>query len=394
MPSIITNSRAKIMTEPYSHYTIKHMENVTNPGFLKGGLSYTLRSAFSAIPAAIGHTADTILLLDGIGGDKDSHFAGPFGFVLGLPFWLLGAILGELIQIIINTPSYLAYYLLDMPISLFSPNFNKAMKAAWITAANANTGIGRIFGILFEALGVGFRSFFYAPHKEMDGVFGFTAGAVPEIGRYIVHRILISFTSIIQFTTDNFCSGIRAVYSGIYSLFVDKDKAPNNDLANEKLVEDRQGNPEPEIVEENVKVNIIQAAPNVEVNNCIDQGINLFKALGITREEYQNDPATASKKFRLLSREHHADKRPADLTEEQIKAADEQWNMIQKANSILSKPKSIATKKYLSAVKRNPGFFGENANNDNQANQNIPEQEVNNQAQLPVQPKIVIKKRQ
>lgn len=95
------------MTEKYTDYATRFRENSS-----QDGLRFTFSQAFSAIPAAIGHLIDTLFHLDGLfSKDSKSHLMGPFGFLLGIIPFLLGFVIGEIVQQILNIPMYIGFVL-------------------------------------------------------------------------------------------------------------------------------------------------------------------------------------------------------------------------------------------------------------------------------------------
>ena len=324
------------MAKTYSAYTVNFLEKSTDQG-----LGYTFSRLFSVIPSNIGHLLDTLLGLDGLFFEKDSHFSGPCGFLLGFIPLIVGFILGKILQVILNAPSYLAYYLLDVPLSwLFRGEyrFNKIMVEFPL--------LNLISSLLIK--------FTEATPTQMQGLFGFALGLFPHIARHLVNRIGAIFTSIIDFAIDNICDGIRFMYAIVAEDLLGEEKLLEKPQKQQQQEEPEQP-PQPQAktrLRRPVEKKEIDEVTEATLLKVCEQKIDLFAVLGTSLGAYEQDAKIVTTQFRKLGVSCHPDK----VTDEQLKRqAEKQWLLICWAKEILLDPNSAIAKKYLYRYK-NEGF--------------------------------------
>ena len=174
----------------------------------KSGLCYVFRNTFAAIPGSIGHFFDTVIGLDGLfTSDEKNHFGGPFGVLLGIVPFIVGANIGMALQVVLNLPAYAAYYIIDKPLSLLIENFDKIMQ-----------GQLKRFHFLNMICDIVNRFYVRATQgtpTQMNGLFGFLVGVLPQTTTFFLIRIGATISSVSRFVTDKICEGIHALYSKI-----------------------------------------------------------------------------------------------------------------------------------------------------------------------------------
>jgi hypothetical protein len=286
------------------------------------GLSRALREALSAIPAAIGHLLDTLLKLDGlILKDRENYLDGPFGFLFGISFVIIGALIGKLADILLAIPSYLGYYVFDRIINYFSPGFNKVMV---LDDPSQRGGIAKFILVL--------TYFYYTyltqpPPKEMGGLFGFLLGVIPQTVNYIAQRVSATLTALVHYTTTSSCAAIRDFYGSVSTPAESNDQPPP------------------------------QRRSRVKRLNESDT-VDLFAALEITRESYSATDAASNveKAFKKLSVKYHPDRhQQANPTVQ--KEMKDKFALIQRARTVLTDPNSSEAKRYLSIYDSQHAFF-------------------------------------
>lgn len=321
----------------YSQYVADFQDAVTDSGMFEyaGGLNYVFRHAFSAIPAAVGHFIDTLFGLDGLIGrkedgsrDRESHMGGPFGLLLGLPFFIAGAIVGQILQIVLSIPATIACYLLDKPLSFLITNFDKGVTALEVPVLSQISG----------AIAGDYVTLTKQPPPKMSGPFGFLFGLIPHLVSYIFIRMGATFNSLIQFGTDGICLGIRTVYEKIGNAIFGETKAENTDSL------------EPEAS----KPHRLKAPPGrghmegVQLDSDMEQikkdKVDLFAILELSLSEYEQDPSAVHTQYKKVALKYHPDKSTGQ---------EENFDRLTKANEILSDPNSPKAIEYIKWYKLN-----------------------------------------
>lgn len=323
------------MAQTYSKYSVNFLEKSADQG-----LRYTFYRLFSVIPSSIGHVLDTLLGLDGLFFEKDSHFSGPFGFLLGIVPLLVGLVVGQILQIILNVPSYLGYYLFDFPLRLLFRDFHKSM-------LEYHPLLSLLLSVLIK--------YTEATPTQMQGMFGFTLGLLPHIARHLVNRISATICSIIDFTIDNICDGIRFVYSSIYQAlfelsFDEMSEKLNQSEASAELPADDSPKPPPKVsrIRRPVDNKPIDEVAEGTLLKVFENKIDLFHELGITLADYEANAEIVRTRYKKLTVTCHPDK----VTDSNQKAAAEaKWELINAAKEILQDPNSAMSKKYLRLCK-------------------------------------------
>jgi hypothetical protein len=316
------------MAKTYSAYTVNFLEKSADQG-----LRYSVSRLFSVLPSGIGHIIDTLLGLDGLFFESDSHFSGPFGFLLGIIPLLLGLILGQILQLALNVFSYLGYYLLDFPLRLVIRDFHKVMVEVWL--------LNLISSLLIK--------FTEATPTQMQGLFGFTLGFWPHIARHLINRIGATFTSIVDFIVDNICDGIRFMYLTVSQELLGEKSLDNKPSQAKESKKTSQAPPKVSRIKRPVETKEIDEITEEALKKVYDNKIDLFAVLGITLADYETDAKIITMQFRKLGVSCHPDK----VTDENLKAqAKTQWQLIGWAKEILQDPHSDMARKYVYRYKQ------------------------------------------
>lgn len=170
-------------------------------------LRYSFAYGLAVIPAAIGGALDSLI------GSGTLFNAQPFRTLFGTPFNWGGQAIGFVAQVLCNTPSYLAHYVLDVPISLAFPAWRTAMSG--VTRALFGTEQTRYekqrgqYGEYRESVT---KRYSTAP-KQMDSPFGFIAGVIPEAIRFVASEVAALFITTVRFIDMGVSAAIRGTYS-------------------------------------------------------------------------------------------------------------------------------------------------------------------------------------
>jgi DnaJ domain len=304
----------------------------------KDGLRFVLSQLLSLIPAALGHFIDRLLGLDHLIFKKsNSHIAGLFGFILGIVPYLIGFIVGEVLQKILNIPMVIGFIIdkgINAIASLFNPetHFDKGMLGQHLGIAG--TGLGFIYG--------GFTFLTEVPPKLMEGPFAFFLGIIPHTVCFVFNRIAEVFICPLQFGIDKLCDIIRPTQP-------ESDKESQNNL--------------PEPSEEAVPKKSRYQRPretlsseNSELQQVEEKKIDLFKLLGLTLDQFERDNGSAIKAYKKLAKKYHPDKNP-DIN------IQEKFQEIVRAKTILENEGT--REHYIKWYKKNmpPTFFASEPTN-------------------------------
>jgi hypothetical protein len=312
------------MAYKYTQYNELFRERAAESGF-----RYTIKELVSIIPSAIAHGVDTLLGVDGVLGDKDNYLHGPLGLLIGGPLALVGYLVGSILEFAVSLPSYLGRYLIDWPLGRLSPIFDVIMITPYLAPLSA---------LLYTL-----------PTSQplppaMRGIAGFLLGIVPELARYTVNRVLATFVSLTRLITDNLCDVTRFVYWGIGSLFAKNDPELAKEGSAPEVAPDPDHEPEPapDPADNVNKKRRIKRAKDKDaelmhdddaLQKVVDQQVNLFEALGMTREAYEADPNAVKKAYRKQAMALHPDKIPNATPADRQK-----WDSVLQANNILTNP--------------------------------------------------------
>jgi len=288
--------------------------NQLRDNIASGGLSLGFKEMFSAIPAGIGHFFDTLLRLDGlILGDRENFLGGPFGLLMGLPFLILGAIIGKLADLVLHLPTYFGYYILDRFLSRYYERFHEMM---------------RIEGTFPSLIFISYTALTQLPTREMEGLFGFIFGVIPETVHYGLQRLSASITAALHYAIANTCAVVRDFYG-----------SSTNTSSNNNTEPAAPSKKSPRI--QRPKTSTMPTA-------SAEENIDCFEILGITREVYSAE--TAKKAYHKQSLTCHPDK--VNTPE-----AAAQWRRLQDAYNLLKDPDSRKAKDYLARYDNNIRFF-------------------------------------
>jgi hypothetical protein len=296
------------MAKNYNQHVAELREKIASEG-----LSCALREALSAIPAAIGHLLDTLLKLDGlILADRENYLSGPFGFLLGISFVIIGALVGKLADILLKVPSHLGYYVFDNIINYFSPGFQKVMLQEDVAEEVSGTKL------LLIRTYFSFTYLTHPPPKEMSGLFGFLLGVIPQTINYIVQRVSATLTALVHYPITRSCAAIRDFYGS---------KSTPADYTYHKLPKKQC---------------------RVKRLNESDTD-DLFAALEIDRENYTetNAPTNVDQAFKKLSKRYHPDHYQQESEDIKLKMS-KKIALILKARDVLGDPNSDKARRYLS----------------------------------------------
>jgi hypothetical protein len=314
----------------YTSYTTDFRDAASDTSMfaLKSGLCFTMRNTLSAIPASLGHVIDTMFGMDGLWTkDKKNHFGGPFGLLLGIVPFIGGAIVGMVLQIVLNLPAYAAYYILDKPFSFLITGFDKIMQGQ-----TRSMTVNRIF----DALNRFYVRLTQGTPTQMSGFFGFLAGLGPQTLTYLVIRLGATVSSLSRFISDKTCSGIHVVYRKIGQA-ISRKKDTDEEAPKVEQAVPVQENKKPRIKRPAGKEQDLNQEQDQELANAKTNKLDLFAILGTTYEDYKNGKANISKLFKMKSLQCHPDKFPPDrFPEGQPADMKVQWDNLTAAKAILS----------------------------------------------------------
>lgn len=303
------------MSRSYTQHVTELREKIA-----ADGLSRALREFLSAIPAGIGHFLDTLLRLDGlILDDRENYLSGPFGFILGVPFVIVGTLAGLLLDTLLKLPAYLGHYILDRPLNYLSPGFDTIM----ILDGAGNTG-----RVLLGLIYISYAAYIQPPPREMNGLFGFLLGVIPQTAHYIVQRLSATLTAVVHYVISSICTAIHGFYGS--------NEAP--------VAENNTAQP--------TKRSRFKRMKESDVIDC-------FAVLGLTREQYDQDDGENQvvKAFRKIALICHQDKQSKAANDEERKALNLQFEQITKARDILSDRHSQSAIDYLRLYDSHTTFF-------------------------------------
>ena len=360
-------------TRSYSQYKEDFLIHSQNQG-----LRYTLFQLFTLIPAGIGRILDAMLGLD-----RGENMKSPFSFLFGIIPGIVGLILGQALQILINTPTYLAHYLLDKPISWILEGVFGVRE--FDTAATNDVNDGYRLGWLGEKilaliitpavkLNMLLGAFIHDTPKQMQGPFGFYVGAIPEIARFVIFKVAQLIVVPVKMTTDFISSNITAAYQWLFSTSTttsdaSKDsarkprkparfkRAANCTMKADHLAAMKLG--------ESLKAARLQ----FQISNT-----DIFELLGTSYEAYNANNNVINSGFKKLALQFHPD-RMQNATESEQQAAQTKLEACRYARDILSDNieggayiKWYKSKFKNNAPKSNPNpnsVKGLNSNNNN-----------------------------
>lgn len=161
------------------------------------GLQSAFADAVAAIPGGVGSILDTLIGFNGV------YFnAHPLRALFGYPFYFFGFALGYVAQIAFNIPCLLGHYLLDWPLSLLFPRVGDAMAGT----------VKKWFGVQPSYDADGRETERVRAPAQMNGVFGFLAGVIPEAIRFGVSGLTAQFSTSMHFIGRGVAAGIKAAY--------------------------------------------------------------------------------------------------------------------------------------------------------------------------------------
>lgn len=295
------------------------------------GLRFTLSQLLSAIPAAVGYFFDWLFGLENLLFKKvKSHMAGPFGFLLGIIPTIVGLVVGEVLQQLLNIPMYIGFVIdkgINLLVSLIAfgkdAHFDKAMS-------------GQHLGIFGAILGLIYGAFTYLtqiPPQLMHGPFAFFLGWIPQTIRFVFTRIAELFICIPQHGMDMLCDSISPAVS-----------KPENTAHDEPKISVEEKNSAPKKGKYQRPLEVL-ATENPDLREMEDKKVDLFALLGIDSQRFEHDPECANAAYKTLARKYH----PDSIKDNQ--ADSEQFAKINKAIKILRD--ADMSKHYLNWYKKN-----------------------------------------
>lgn len=306
------------MVRAFYDYKVQFNENAFSDDRFDG-LCYSLRTAFSVIPVAIGHFIDRAFGFRRLFfSDKFNQMNGPFAALLGFFPWLLGATIGFMTQQILQLPMRIGQFIDWGLTRLTNYPFNRIM-----LGQGGNQDVSEWTAILetiFNLYGALTRT----PPKPMRGVGAFMLGALPQLFLYGFDRMTCWFSIIVQCVCENMCDALLPANT-------EEPPKPMNDSSNKRRPRFKR----PQAAKDNE--NDVQRAQAEFLDDiAFAQQKNLLQLLGIKKEEFtqaksQDDKnQMVNKQYRKCAIGCHPDKKAGQENE---------FTQITKARDILLDPK-------------------------------------------------------